>query len=454
MIEPTQAGAGKRRVTGVDAARGAALVGMMAIHILPGWNENYEPTLSWSILAGRGAALFAVLAGVSLAFMSGGSSRLSGRNLAGARYGLAVRAVCITVIGLLLGYLATPAHVILVYYGVMFLLALPLLRMSASALFLAAACTAVVAPFLMQATRDSLPDMNGVEPTFSTLLAAPGDVVAQILLTGTYPALPWMAYVCVGLAIGRLNLTAQLVQFRLLVAGVCLAAGSAILSALLLGPFGGLERLEEAASVWSYSPEEVVNDILVWGPDPTLPTDTLWWLASLAPYSSTPLALLNTIGTAMAFLGLILLLSKVGSHVLAPLALVGKMTLTLYSLHLLLLATGVLEDQPVANLILQLLAVLVFAYVWMRFAAQGPLERMVAEGSKWVRNKYLARTAEPPTGSRSPAEGTHGRADLLPQNAPDTALPSMDEPAAGSVPPPPDSGDPQEQTDRPTRRRS
>ena len=132
MIEPTQAGAGKRRVTGVDAARGAALAAMMAIHILPGWNENYEPTLSWSILAGRGAALFAVLAGVSLAFMSGGSSRLSGRNLTGARYGLAVRAMCITVIGLLLGYLVIPAHVILVYYGVMFLLALPLLRMSAS----------------------------------------------------------------------------------------------------------------------------------------------------------------------------------------------------------------------------------------------------------------------------------------------------------------------------------
>ena len=68
-----QAGAVKRRVTGVDAARGAALIAMMAIHILPAWNEDFDPTLTWLLLAGRGAALFALLAGISLAFMSGGT---------------------------------------------------------------------------------------------------------------------------------------------------------------------------------------------------------------------------------------------------------------------------------------------------------------------------------------------------------------------------------------------
>ena len=390
-----QAGTGKARVGGVDAARGAALVAMMAIHILSGWTADYEPTLTWTLLAGRGAALFALLAGLSLAFMSGGQHPPAGRAMAAARYGLMVRAILITVIGLLLGYLVVAAQVILVYYGVMFLLALPLLRLSARALLCLAAGIAVAAPFLIQATRDLLPDMNGVEPSFSTLAAAPGDVAAQVLLTGTYPAVSWMAYVCVGLAIGRLDLARRVVHLRLLVIGVCLTVGTAVLSGILLTWFGGQDRLVEAAAEWSYNPEDTVSDIMIWGPDPTLPTDTYWWLATLAPYSGTPLALLSTIGTSVAFLGLLLLAGRRAAAVLMPLATLGKMTLTLYSLHLLLLATGLLEDQPRLALIFQLLAISAFAAVWQRFRSQGPLEQVVAEASKRVRNRYLGGPAKP-----------------------------------------------------------
>ena len=34
LIRPT------RRLVGIDAARGLALIGLMAIHILPSWNEE------------------------------------------------------------------------------------------------------------------------------------------------------------------------------------------------------------------------------------------------------------------------------------------------------------------------------------------------------------------------------------------------------------------------------
>lgn len=381
----------KRRIEGVDAARGLALVGMMAIHVLPGWNDDFEPTFSWLVFAGRGAALFALLAGVSLAFMSGGQYPPSGKYLKAARLGLGVRAVLISVIGLLLGYLVINAQVILVYYGVMFLLALPLLRLRPRTLLLLSAGIALTAPVLMQATRDSLADMGGVEPNFSTLAESPGDVLGQVLLSGTYPALPWMAYVCAGLAIGRMDLGQRAVQLRLVLAGAGLAIGTAVLSALLLGPAGGRGQLVDAASVWSDNPEEAVSDILIWGPDPTLPTDSWWWLASLTPYSSTPLVLLNTIGTVAGVLGVLLLLSGVATGLLRPLAVLGKMTLTLYSLHLLLLATGMLEDQPHLGLIVQLIIVATFAYAWQRFNPQGPLEKTVAEASKRVRGKYLER---------------------------------------------------------------
>ncbi|MCC9205919.1 heparan-alpha-glucosaminide N-acetyltransferase domain-containing protein [Arthrobacter sp. zg-Y769] len=398
-----QADLGKRRVTGIDAARGAALIAMMAIHILPAWNEDFEPTLTWLLFAGKGAALFAVLAGISLAFMSGGMYPPRGRTMTAVRYGLAVRAGLITIIGLFLGYLAINAQVILVYYGVMFLLALPLLRLRVRTLLILAAGIAAAAPVLMQATRDSLPDMNGVEPNFSTLLETPGAVIGQVLLSGTYPALPWMAYVCVGLAVGRLDLAERKVQIRLLVTGVGLVIATAVLSALLLGPFGGRQQLVDATSVWSSTPEVTVEEIIVWGPDPVLPSDSWWWLASLSPYSSTPLVLVNTIGTSVAFLAILLLIGGAGAGLLRPFALLGKMTLTLYSLHLILLAAGLLADRPPLEMILQLIVIGIFASVWQRYKTQGPLEKGVAEASKWVRSKYLKSTGDMRNTPQSPA---------------------------------------------------
>src|SRR6266511_5488274 len=73
---------------------------------------------------------------------------------------------------------------------------------------------------------------------------------------------------------------------------------------------------------------------------------TSWWrLASPAPYSSTPVDLVHTLGAAMALLGAVLLLTRIilVARVLRPVAVAGSMTLTLYSAHVLFVATGLLE---------------------------------------------------------------------------------------------------------------
>lgn len=65
-----------RRIMGVDVARGFALVGMIAVHVLPAVADvEGNPSLEWRLFAGHSAALFATLAGVSLAFMTGGATR-------------------------------------------------------------------------------------------------------------------------------------------------------------------------------------------------------------------------------------------------------------------------------------------------------------------------------------------------------------------------------------------
>ncbi|MCC3283286.1 heparan-alpha-glucosaminide N-acetyltransferase domain-containing protein [Arthrobacter sp. zg-Y324] len=380
----------KDRLSGVDAARGVALLAMIAIHILPAWNDEFAPTLVWSAFAGRGVALFALLAGLSLALSSGGARRLDGDRLSAARAGIAVRAAIILGIGLLLGYLDIMAQVILAYYGVMFLLALPLLRLSARALTVLAAAVALVFPFIMQGLRDYLPEPPPGQPTLTGLFTDFGAQVPQLLLTGTYPALPWMAYICAGLAIGRLDLRSRKVQSGLLASGCGLALLTTLVSAFLLGPAGGRNALEELNGGGSTG-AEAVYDILVWGPDPTLPTDSWWWLAGLAPYSSTPVVILNTIGLSAALLALLLLVGPRIERFLAPLAAMGTMTLTLYSAHLLLLATGLLTGLPWLALLLHIGLAAAFALLWRPRMGQGPLERLVSAAVSRVRAAVLSR---------------------------------------------------------------
>ena len=116
---------GRTRVAGVDVARGLALLGMMAAHIFSIVRDAGSPTATTLVAGGRSAATFALLAGVSLAFLSGGRHCVRGRARRVACAGLLVRALLIGLIGLLLG-LTEVVDVVLPFYALMFLLAIPL----------------------------------------------------------------------------------------------------------------------------------------------------------------------------------------------------------------------------------------------------------------------------------------------------------------------------------------
>ena len=115
------------RLRGIDAARGLALLGMMATHLLPTFESNATLTPTWIglTLSGRAAALFAVLAGVGLALSTGKDKPLEGADLTAARRGVALRALVIAAVGLTLGGLEVNVAIILVHYAVLFLCVLP-----------------------------------------------------------------------------------------------------------------------------------------------------------------------------------------------------------------------------------------------------------------------------------------------------------------------------------------
>jgi hypothetical protein len=269
----------------------------------------------------------------------------------------------------------------------------------------------------MQQLRRPLPDLDGFDPSLSMLFNDPGAVVSALLFTGSFPAVPYMAYICAGLAIGRTNLRSHDIQIRLMVGGAILATVTWLFALLMLGPLGGREAL--IANSLGLGAEGVEN-ILTWGPDLGLPASTGWWLTVLSPYSSTPVEILNTLGIAAVVLGFMLWVGERATWILGPLIAAGSMTLTLYSVHLVVLATGFLAGQPRLSLVLQIAGAVLFAVLWLNSTgrAQGPLERMVGQASAHTRSRVLAsggseRAAGSGLGSGAgseldPAAGTEG----------------------------------------------
>ncbi|ALU40434.1 hypothetical protein AS188_12455 [Kocuria flava] len=393
------AGRAARRPTGrvqaVDAARGLALVGLTAIHFLPAAYEGTStPTLSWLLFAGDSAALFALVAGVGLALSSGGRRPRTGREMRAVRAGIAVRALLIAALGLSIGYLLPqefpPAISILPAYGVFFLLSLPFLGLQVRTLLICAGAAAVLAPLLVHAVGGRLPEYSAHNPTFAHLVTEPAALLSQLLLTGTYPALPYLAYLLTGLAVGRLNLNSRRVQGGLLAAGAGLAAVAKLVSWLLLYATSGYMTL-------LYSIPELtrqqLDDMIVFGPSEALPTNSLWWQVLSAPHANTPFSVLWSLGVAVAAVGALLLIARRYGAWLNPLAAVGAMTLTLYTGQLVLLSFEVHYAYPLLWCLAVLALSVLFALAWRHAFGQGPLERVVSGAAGAARRRVLARGA-------------------------------------------------------------
>lgn len=361
------------RLTGVDAARGVALIGMMAVHMLPSTNDQTGgATVSWWMFSGNASALFALLAGVGLGLSTGGTKPHEGRKMTADRVGLLVRAVLIAAIGLMIGAIMptsdAPTESILLYYGAFFVLAIPFLGGGPRLAFGSAAILIVVGPVLIHTLTDVLPEWTADNPTLGDVIQAPAGTVAQLLVTGTYPAAAFMVYVLVGLGIARLDLSRLGIQRRLLLIGLGLAAIAQMISAVILYAAGGYRAL-----LREFGSRGDLHDALIWGPD--WEPSSWWWLGVTTPHANMPLSILSSLGLGVATLGAFLLLARVAKRWLVPLSAMGAMTLTLYTAHLVVLTTGVQDDYPYLSFWITLLIGCVFAIAWLRKFRRGPLEQ-------------------------------------------------------------------------------
>lgn len=221
---------GEGRLAGIDMARGAAVIGMFAAHMLALPDLAWADPSTWAgAVDGRPSILFATLAGVSIALFSGGRHP---RATPDVRIRLLVRAGLIWALGIALSLMPVPIIVILPAYAVLFLCAIAVLGWAPRALFSLAAAIAVAGPFAVQ----------GLNALGWRETAAGG--LAYHLVGWNYPFVLWAAFVAGGMAIGRLRVRRLRVQVRLLLVG----AGLALVGDGIIAPLAAAAGTGDGAS--------------------------------------------------------------------------------------------------------------------------------------------------------------------------------------------------------------
>lgn len=382
------AGRSLRWWDGIDAARGLALIGLLAVPFMPADDHEIQESI-WSglFLSGAPVALFVLLAGVGRAFDSGGRFPHRGRWLAADRMGMAVQAILMAAVGLGVGALMpedAPADNILIYYAVFLVLAIPFLHLPATALFVCAALMWILCPLLMHALAAVLPAYAPSTPTSTSADGVSGaaGTISQLLFTGSHPILSYMTCLLVGLGLGRMRLRDTGVQVRVLAAGAVLVICAQAASVLSYA-FGGSGRF--------LTGNRTSMEVRVWGPE-VLPTDSPWWPAIIPAPTDTAWTIVAGLGVGLLVLGSLLLATRKFGVWLLPLSALGAMGLTLYTAHLVAMSFQAHYDQPSLWYLLGLVVVALVARTWQRAAlGPGPLERVVSTSVETTRRAVLHR---------------------------------------------------------------
>ncbi|MFC7342261.1 acyltransferase family protein [Saccharopolyspora griseoalba] len=409
------------RLVGVDVARFFAVFGMFCIHFAVPFTTGAVHDRISEFAGGRSTALFTLLAGVSLALMTGRQEPPTGAKLRDARLRVAVRAGILLVVGWILvkatedtGFLLT---VIIPFYGMYFLLSVPFLRMRSRGLITAAVVAVLAGPqlsFVLRGWVESDTPLAGLVAMVNSVDPAhqfADEGIFDLLLLGFYPAMSYMPLVLAGLAVGRMDLRSTATRVWIAAVGLVLALGARWLSKALViteppGPNDG--------TVDVHHPE---------------------WLLDASSHSGTSFEIVSAAGVALVALAVCLAVADLAGKWITPLANAGSMALTLYALHVLVMNWQVVvggwhlcgkpqwmtelatagpnlplddpelpsfprdasEPEGLARFVniyiaeIFLIFALAFANLWRRFFRRGPLEAFTSDAVVWCMKRLQPR---------------------------------------------------------------
>ncbi|MEU0110963.1 DUF418 domain-containing protein [Streptomyces sp. NPDC006251] len=371
------------RLVGVDLARALAVFGMYVVHIGPPLSAT-SGVAGWIryLADGHSSVLFATLAGFSLMLIAGRREPKTGLAGRQARARIAIRAVVLLALGTTLA-VEYGGVISLGFYGVYFLLALPLVRLSARTLAILAAALALVMPQLAFVLNALVSDpMRQSINAYDPLCRFSGVGVLDLLLTGFYPALTWMSFVIAGMALGRLDLSCGTVRWRLAAFGAVLTVAAYGMSLLLAGP-GALRSMAEDGPSSSGSGSMPSGG----GSLPDMPASSL---LSAGPHSGTTFDIIGSVGIAiLVIVGATVAMERLPRlrRLVRPVIAVGTMSLTAYVGHFLAqsalsVPAGTGTQQSWVPLLMFIFGATLFAAFWSRFFCRGPLEYLLNAATK------------------------------------------------------------------------
>ncbi len=151
------------------------------------------------------------------------------------------------------------------------------MRWAAGWILLSPVLAYLLRPWLMA----SNPPLHlGHNPSWEDL-STPFPLLGDLFLTGYYPVFQWLAYLLVGLVIGRLALTKAMVPVLLLTLGTAVAALAKALGTAAMESWGGRAALEDVLN----APDYPLHSVLQVNLTGIRQEGSWWWLASAAPHS-------------------------------------------------------------------------------------------------------------------------------------------------------------------------
>ena len=345
-----------QRLAGPDVVRAVALIGVVVMNyhgylilrgdasgVGTGWAADlFNP---WTgPLSTRFAATFVLVAGVGVTLLTRRclSDPIQVREM---RWRLLRRGVLLYVVGLIVDEIWPGT--ILPFYGAMFAIAAGLFTLRGRWIALIGVCAALagwsIRVWRFEQQQDGLSTQWLTSPGVGSIR----HFVFGVFVNGTHPLLPWLAFLCAGILLGRV-LNTDWWRFAALGSGFILYAGANVLSAS------------------SSTPLQTV-------------------LMSTSPTSRGLVFVASALGTALIAYSLIDWLAVRFPVALDPLRRAGQLTLTLYLGHILvfnLVVDWIGWIEP-AGLDTALTFALVFwvvgivaAVEWSRRYGRGPAERV------------------------------------------------------------------------------
>lgn len=348
-----------KRIVGVDVARALAVIGMILVNfkmVLGQKGDTWLKPFS-SLLEGKAAATFVVLAGIGIAFMT--NSAVSQKNLDKikiAKKRILKRALFLFVIGL--SYIVIWPADILHFYGIYMLITLLLIQNNPKKILYVAISIILMYPLLLLFLNYES-GWNFLSLEYVDFWTFKG-FFRNLFFNGFHPVFPWTAFMLIGLWFGKQNLNNTSFVKKVAWISLFIFIVIQIISKLAIS----------FLSDESFTVTEELESIL--GTDPMAPL---------------PIYMISGSSISIFIISTCILISRnfENNFIIKALKKTGQLALTFYVAHVIL-GMGLIEvisnkklgehslNFSITYGLLFSFGCIVFAILWTKYKKSGPLE--------------------------------------------------------------------------------